>query len=64
MVLEANPKPDLKRPSGEETSLVCAGLSKHGMDYEDLILSLLADRLNTLFSQRRATVRPIIELLE
>ena len=64
MVLEANPKPDLKRPSGEATSLVCAGLSEHGMNYEDLILSLLADRLNTLFNQRRATVRPIIELLE
>jgi D-alanine-D-alanine ligase len=45
MVLEANPKPDLKRPGPGVTSLVCAGLCEHGMDYEDLILSILANRL-------------------
>lgn len=45
MVLEANPKPDLKRPDGGATSLVCAGLSEHGMNYEDLILSILVNRL-------------------
>ncbi len=45
MVLEANPKPDLKRPDGKGTSLVCAGLSEHAMSYEDLILSILANRL-------------------
>jgi D-alanine-D-alanine ligase len=63
MVLEANLKPDLKRPDGETTSLVCAGLPEHGMDYDDLILSLLADRLHVLFAQRRGSIRPLIELL-
>jgi D-alanine-D-alanine ligase len=64
MVLEANLKPDLKRPCAEATSLVCAGLGEHGMDYDDLILSLLADRLNILFTQRRGSVRHLIDLLE
>jgi D-alanine-D-alanine ligase len=45
MVLEANPKPDLKRPDGRATSLVSAGLVALGMSYEDLILSILANRL-------------------
>jgi D-alanine-D-alanine ligase len=45
MVLEANPKPDLKRPDGAATSLVCAGLGEHAMGYEDLILSILVNRL-------------------
>ena len=45
MVLEANPKPDLKRPDGKATSLVCAGLPEHRMSYEDLILSILVNRL-------------------
>jgi hypothetical protein len=34
------------------------------MDYDDLILSLLADRLDTLFTQRRAAVRHLIDLLD
>jgi D-alanine-D-alanine ligase len=45
MVLEANPKPDLKRPDATATSLVSAGLVEHAMSYEDLILSILANRL-------------------
>jgi D-alanine-D-alanine ligase len=45
-VLEANPKPDLKRPEGVKASLACAGLYQHGMSYEDLLLSLLADTLS------------------
>jgi D-alanine-D-alanine ligase len=64
MVLEANVKPDLTRPSSEATSLVCAGLFEHDMDYDDLILSLLADRLDLLLTQRRTAVRHLIELLE
>jgi D-alanine-D-alanine ligase len=63
MILEANPKPDLKHPTSDTTSLVCAGLDEHGMDYEDLVLSLLADRLDTLFAQRRASVRHLLALL-
>lgn len=52
-VLEANPKPDLKRPSAESTSLVAAGLPDCGMDFDDLILSLFADRIDLIFSQKR-----------
>lgn len=62
-VLEANLKPDLKRPTADATSLVCAGLDEHAMDYDDLMLSLLADRLSTLFSQRRDSARNLIDLL-
>ena len=62
-VLEANPKPDLKAPGGARTSLVSAGLDRHGMTYDDLILSLLADRIDFLFSQRRGTVNQLGELL-
>lgn len=63
-VLEANPKPDLKRPSPERTSLVCAGLEAAEMDYDDLILTQLADRLDLLFSQRRGAVTQLTALLE
>ena len=63
-VLEANPKPDLKQPTAEWTSLVCAGLPDCAMDYDDLILSLLADRLDLLFSQRRGVATQISALLD
>ena len=63
-VLEANPKPDLKRPSADKTSLVCIGLNGCGMDYEDLILSLLADRVDLLFCERRGTVTNLSRLLD
>ncbi len=63
-ILEANPKPDLKTPTKEVTSLVCAGLADHGMDYDDLILSLLADRIDLLFGQRRSTVMHLTALLD
>jgi D-alanine-D-alanine ligase len=63
-VLEANPKPDLKKPSGDKLSLVCAGLAEHGMGYDDLILSLFADRVDLLFSQRRGMVNHLLQLLD
>lgn len=44
-ILEANPKPDLKRPSSDHTSLLAMGLPA-GMDYTDLILSQLAGFLH------------------
>lgn len=62
-VLEANPKPDLKKPTAQGTSLVCAALPSLGMDYDDLILSILADRLDLLFSQRRGSVTHLLDLL-
>ena len=63
-VLEANPKPDLKQPAEGVTSLISAGLSECGMDYDDLIFSLIADRLDYLFTHRREAVRHILDLLE
>ncbi len=62
-VLEANPKPDLAAPEAERTSLVCAGLAEHGMSYDDLVLGLLADRLDILFCRRRGTAHRLLELL-
>lgn len=63
-VLEANPKPDLKKPSENVTSLTCIGLSEEGMTYDDLILSLLSDRLDYLLTYRSNNVRHLAELLE
>jgi D-alanine-D-alanine ligase len=63
-ILEANPKPDLKAPAGNVTSLICAGLGEIGLDYDNLILSLLADRLDFLFTRRPDMVRHLLELAE
>ena len=63
-ILEANPKPDLKAPTGSVTSLICAGLGEIGLDYDGLIMSLLADRLDFLFTRRPDTVKHLRELAE
>ena len=63
-ILEANPKPDLKRPTNEATNLACAGLWAQNMDYDDLILSLLADRLDFLFNYRRRAIQHLTALTE
>ncbi|MDH3660256.1 MAG: D-alanyl-alanine synthetase [Alphaproteobacteria bacterium] len=62
-VLEANPKPDLAAPVAKRTSIVCAGLGAEGMSYDDLVLSLIADRIDVLFSRRRAVVSHLAPLL-
>jgi D-alanine-D-alanine ligase len=49
-VLEANPKPDLKKPNTGSTSLVSIGLPEQGMSYNDLVFGLLADRFQDLLS--------------
>ena len=54
-VLEANPKPDLKARDGTVTSIIGEGLGRVGMTYDDLILSLLADRIDALLSRRRGS---------
>lgn len=59
-VLEVNPKPDLKAP-GATTSLICAGLGRYGMSYDDLVLSVLADRIATLFSEREGSVEQFFQ---
>ncbi len=64
-VLETNPKPDLKAPSKDGgTSLIAAGLSAAGMSYDDLILSLFADRIDALMSRWRGTTNHIIQHLD
>jgi D-alanine-D-alanine ligase len=63
-VLEANPKPDLKRPDGKVTSLVMCGLAEHGLGYTDLIHGLLADRLNHLFRYHAGSVGHILGYLQ
>ena len=63
-ILEVNPKPDLKKPTAHKTSIVCAGLQACGMDYDDLILSLFADRIDRLFCERRHMMTSFSSLLE
>jgi D-alanine-D-alanine ligase len=63
-VLEANPKPDLKRPDSTVTSLVAQGLNSYGMSYEDLILTLLSDRLNYLITYHSKTIQHIVEMID
>lgn len=63
-VLEANPKPDLKSPTKDGvTSLIVEGLTHIGMSYDDLILSLVADRIDILLNQRRGSVDHLVQLL-
>lgn len=62
-VLEANPKPDLKQPSGTGFSFVSGGLSHFGMDYDDLILSTFAARIHFLLTHRRDMIPQIVELI-
>ena len=63
-VLEANPKPDLKAPTADGvTSLIVEGLAKCGMSYDDLILSLLADRIDVLFRHQRGNIGHLLDLL-
>ena len=55
-VLETNPKPDLKAPTNDGvTSLISIGLSGLGMTYDDLIMSLFADRVDALMSRWRGS---------
>jgi D-alanine-D-alanine ligase len=63
-ILEANPKPDLKYPVAGVTSLVSAGLSQTQLGYDDLLLSLIGDRVDFLLRNQRDTVRHITEMLE
>ncbi|MGI9387989.1 MAG: hypothetical protein ACR2OX_11215, partial [Methyloligellaceae bacterium] len=63
-VLEANPKPDLTSPTKDGvTSLIAEGLVHCGMSYDDLILSLISDRIDLLLRRRRGSVGHLIRLL-
>ncbi len=64
-VLETNPKPDLKAPTKDGViSIISAGLAQYGMSYDDLILSLLADKVDVLMSRRRGSIHHLLSLLE
>jgi len=62
-VLGADPKPELAKPTSRKASIVCVGLGLCGMDYDDLILSLIAERINLVFRQGRGSPHHLIELL-
>jgi D-alanine-D-alanine ligase len=62
-VLEANPKPDLKRPTEGRTSLVSMGLKEYSMDYKDLIFGLLADRVDDLLTCNPTKIQHILPLV-
>ena len=62
-VLETNPKPDLKRPENGVISIVTVGLEPLEMSYNDLIHSILANRLHHLFSVQRGYIRHIVQMI-
>ena len=62
-ILEANPKPDLKRPESDTSSLTCMGLDHEGMEYQDLILSILGYKLDFLLEHRQDSVLHIVNML-
>lgn len=63
-ILEANPKPDLKRPGKGITSVVSKGLAPHGMTYDDLILSLMANTLDQHLNVGPSADPRVVGLLE
>lgn len=63
-VLEANPKPDLKEPAEGVTSLVSIGLAAEGMTYDDLILSLFANRIDAAMRDRTVHHAALMRLIE
>jgi D-alanine-D-alanine ligase len=62
-VLEVNPKPDMFRPSKEVVSLVSMGLNDNGMTYEDLVLSLMGNRLHEMFLFPESMPQYMIDML-
>ncbi len=63
-VLEANPKPDLAKLRDGIVSLVGMGLAARDMSYDDLILSLLATKLDSLFSTQRSGAAHVLSLID
>lgn len=62
-VLEANPKPDLKAPDATATSLICEGLDRFSMTYDDLILSIFANRAAELLEDGGGITESLDQLL-
>lgn len=53
MILEANPKPDLGEPTENIASITCSGLANQEMSYQDLVISIFAERLSQLATFRK-----------
>ncbi len=60
MYQEANPKPDLARPTAKATSIIGQGIASLGWSYEDLVAFLLVERLATLQRTRPFAVAHIV----
>jgi D-alanine-D-alanine ligase len=58
-ILECNPKPDLTAPSANKTSLMCGGLDQEGMTYDDLIQTILINRLDYLMTYHPALIQTL-----
>jgi D-alanine-D-alanine ligase len=58
-VLEANPKPDLKMPEGDEISLVSIGFKEYNLSYDDFIFSTLMNSVYSYFINEPDTVAHI-----
>lgn len=63
-VIEGNPKPDLKKPTQDSTSIVCLGLEEQEMDYDDLIFGQIAHRLDFLLNHRSQAAQRLVALAE
>ena len=63
-VLEANPKPDLKAAESSVISLIEAGLERYGMTYDDLILSIFANRAAALLEDQIGISEAIEQLID
>lgn len=61
-VLEANPKPDLKRPTDNQISLVCAGLHQVQMTYTCLIRSMLLNKIHSLMTYQPQMAPKLMKL--
>lgn len=63
MILEANPKPDLKRPNGNTSSLVAMGLESIDINYPQFIEGLMASCLYQALTFRPAALAPLLNRL-
>lgn len=61
-VLEANPKPDLRAPSDEATSLVSMGLGQLGISYEQMILNQIINTLAHFHLYRKSIAYRLLTL--
>ena len=61
-ILEANPKPDLKRPEKNVASIISLGLTEYNIGYNQLILQIFANTIFSLFNYKEHLIKHIKEL--